>query len=323
MCTAISINGSCHLFGRTLDLENSYGENVVITPKNFVFKFKHVPPISTHPALVGTAHIADGFPLYYDAMNASGLCAAALNFPNYAVYGEPQESAVNLAAFEVIPYILSACQTLEEARTLLGKVNITREQFSEKLPSTPLHWIFADESGAIAAEPLANGLRIYENPFGVLTNSPPFDYHATRLADFLALDSAPPKNTVFTEADLRPYSHGMGAMGLPGDLSSASRFVRAAFIKSHTRLTDSESEISRFFHVIGAVSQPNGCALTESGMPIRTIYTSCIDASEQVYYFTTYNCRRIRAVRMNAENTSGYVLSVFSMERGEDIFYLN
>lgn len=322
MCTAISINGSHHLFGRTLDLEYSFGENVVVTPKNFVFQFKHQAPISSHPALVGTAHIEDGFPLYYDAMNSSGLCAAALNFPAYAVYQEAHQGAINLAAFELIPYILSACKTLTEARTLLNDVNVTRDAFSEKLPTTPLHWIFADESGTIAAEPLSEGLRIFENPFGVLTNSPPFDYHTTRLADFVTLSSEPPKNTLFPDTDLRVYSRGMGAMGLPGDFSSASRFVRAAFVKAHARLTDSESEISRFFHVIGSVSQPNGCALTENGAPIRTIYTSCADAREKIYYFTTYDCRRIRAVKMDDENTSGSHLSVFSMDSGEDILYL-
>ena len=323
MCTAISLSSDKHLFGRTLDLEFSYGESVVITPEKFTFYFRHQAPVSSHPALIGTAHIADGFPLYYDAMNASGLCAAALNFPNYAVYGEPRQSAVNLAACEVIPYILSLCKTLEEARSLLKGVNVTREQFSKKLPSTPLHWIFTDGSGAIVAEPLEDGLRVYENPFGVLTNSPPFDYHVTRLADFLSLSPKPPQNTVFPSADLRPYSRGMGAMGLPGDFSSASRFVRAAFAKAHTRLVDSGDEISRFFHVIGTASQPNGCALTDVGKPIRTIYTSCIDASERTYYFTTYGCRRIRAVRVNKESTSGAELSIFPMTDEEDISYLN
>ena len=323
MCTAISLNSGKHLFGRTLDLEFSYGENVVITPENFAFHLRHQIPVVHHPALVGTAHIADGFPLYYDAMNSSGLCAAALNFPGYAVYQDPKPMKVNLAAFEVIPYILSACQTLEEARNLLGKINVTREQFSEKLPSTPLHWIFADASGAIVAEPLTNGLRIFENPFGVLTNSPPFDYHTTHLADFLSLNSAPPKNTLFPSADLRPYSRGMGAIGLPGDLSSASRFVRAAFVKAHTNLIDSGDEISRFFHVIGAVAQPNGCALTDDGKPIRTIYSSCIDTTEQIYYFTTYGCRRIRAVRINNETASFAKLSIFPMIDKEDISYLN
>lgn len=323
MCTAISLNSGKHLFGRTLDLEFSYGESVVITPEKFTFYFRHQAPISSHPALIGTAHIADGFPLYYDAMNSSGLCAAALNFPGYAVYQDPKPMKVNLAAFEVIPYILSTCKTLEEARNLLEKINVTREQFSEKLPSTPLHWIFADGGGAIVAEPLAEGLRIYENPFGVLTNSPPFDYHVTRLADFLSLNSAPPQNTLFPNANLHPYSRGMGAMGLPGDFSSASRFVRAAFVKAHTNLTDKSDDISRFFHVIGTVSQPNGCALTEDGKPIRTIYTSCMDTSEKIYYFTTYGCRRIRAVRVNEESSSGAELSIFPMTDKEDISYLN
>ena len=323
MCTAISLNGERHLFGRTLDLECSYGENVVITPQEFEFQFRHVNEESSHPALIGTAHIADGYPLYYDAMNSYGLCAAALNFPSYAVYHKPRQDSINLASFELIPYILSTCNTLDAARERLGKINITDEPFRKTLPSTPLHWIFADKNGAIAVEPLEIGLKIFDDPFGVLTNSPPFDFHATRLTEFLGLNSYPSQNSLFPDANLCQYSRGMGAMGLPGDFSSSSRFVRAVFAKAHSRLTDKNDEISRFFHVIGTVSQPNGCALTDAGVPIRTLYTSCADADTLTYYFTTYDCRRIRAVRMDQENSSGSSLAVFSMDGKEDVLYLN
>ena len=323
MCTAISLKERHHLFGRTLDLEFSYNENVVITPKNFKFDFRHAPLTDCHPAIIGTAHIADGQPLYYDAVSSSGLCAAALNFPQYAVYHSVAEGSLNLAAFELIPYILSTCHTLLEARETLKKINIIDEPFSQALPSTPLHWLFADESGAIAVEPLTDGLHIYEDPFGVLTNSPPFDFHATRLTEFLSLDVYKPKNTLFPSIPLREYSRGMGAMGLPGDLSSSSRFVRAVFAKAHTQPLDKADDVSRFFHVISTVSQPNGCAVTEKDTPIRTIYTSCADTTAMTYYFTTYACRRIRAVRATEQNTSGSVLSVFPMQSDEDILYLN
>ncbi len=323
MCTAISITGERALFGRTLDLELSYGESVVITPSRFPLGFEGSSSAPTHHAIIGTAHVEDGYPLYYDAMNSAGLCAAALNFPKCAVYHAEKNDAKNLAAFELIPYILSTCDSIAGARERLKKINITKRAFSASLPTTPLHWIFSDASGAIVAEPQEDGLRIYDDPFGVLTNSPEFSYHATRCADLMHLDARPPQNSAFRGVPLERYSRGMGAIGLPGDLSSASRFIRAAFVKEHTLLGDDADEINRFFHVIGAVSQPNGCALTENGAPIRTLYSSCADARSLTYYFTTYGSHRIRAVRMSAESSSGDTLTAFPMCSREDILYLN
>ncbi|MBQ9112512.1 MAG: choloylglycine hydrolase [Clostridia bacterium] len=324
MCTAISDSGFCHLFGRTLDLERSYGESAVITPRDYRLEFIHEGALQSHPAMVGIACVRDGVPLYYDAVNQSGLCAAALNFPGNAVYHEPKDGKRNVASFELIPYILSKCRDLAEAVQLLRCANITKDSFSPDLPTTPLHWLIADKGGAITVESVADGLRVYDNPFGVLTNNPDFPYHMTNISNYMQLSPAPPENRLCPSVPIGAYSRGMGALGLPGDLSSASRFVRAVFAKSHTVCENTkEAEISRFFHIMDTVSQPRGCAVTDSQRPVATVYTSCADTATATYYFTTYACRRIRALSLERAYADPSELTVFPLESAEDILRLN
>ena len=321
MCTAIRDR---HLFGRTLDLECSYGEQITLTPRAFPFDFLYEPPLPRHLAIIGTAHVANGRPLYYDALNEAGLCVAALNFPSCAIYHPPRAGAHNLASFELIPWLLSQCQTLDEAKCLLRDTVITSDQAADDLPATPLHWMVADASGAITVESVEDGLKIYDNSVGVLTNSPDFPYHMAHLADFARLDSAPSRNTLCPSVDLPHYSRGMGAMGLPGDASSASRFVRAVFAQHHTSTEEEDmAAVSRFFHVMDTVACPRGFALTDDGRPIETVYTSCTDTARGIYYFTTYACRRIRAVRLNDFDLGAVALTSFSMDSGEDVGYLD
>ena len=320
MCTAIRDR---HLFGRTLDLECSYGEQIVVTPRAVPFDFLYEPPRARHLAMIGTAHIATGRPLYYDAVNESGLCVAALNFPACAAYHPPRAGAHNLASFEFIPWLLGQCQTLDEAKRLLRDTVITPDQAADDLPATPLHWMIADASGAVTVESVGDGLNIYDNSVDVLTNSPDFAYHMTHLCDFSHLDSAPPQNTLCPTVDLPRYSRGMGAMGLPGDASSASRFVRAVFTQHHTLPeTDEISAVSRFFHVMDTVACPRGFALTDSGRPIYTVYTSCADTARGIYYFTTYANRRIRAVRLRDADLDAAALTCFSMDDAQDVAFL-
>lgn len=325
MCTAVSIKDKLHLFGRTLDLEYSFGEEVVITPENFPLFFRFEKGFSSHSALLGTAHIADGFPLYYDAANESGLAIAALNFPGNAVYLPYREGMHNIASYELIPWLLCSCDSLSAALELLKNTNVTPDSFRRDMPATPLHWLISDSQSSATVEPTSDGLKIYENPFGVLTNSPDFPYHFTHLTDFMQLGSKPPQNSIFPSCNLTPYSRGMGAMGLPGDLSSSSRFVRAVFAKNKTYSAGDSmlEEVSRFFHVMDTVCQPRGCAVTEDGKPIYTVYTSCIDTENLVYYFTTYGCRRIRAVNLDSAVLESSSLISFPMNTNEDVLNIN
>ena len=110
-------------------------------------------------------------------------------------------------------------------------MNLVGTPYSDTLPTAQLHWIIADKSGAITVESVADGLKVYENPVGVLTNNPPFNYQMFNLNNYMHLAVENRENTFAEELNLNQYSRGMGGMGLPGDLSSQSRFVRVAFVK--------------------------------------------------------------------------------------------
>ena len=261
MCTAATYKTKDFYFGRTLDYEFSYGDEIAITPRNYPFHFRHSDQIlDKHYAIIGMAHISDSYPLYYDAINEKGLGMAGLNFVGNAAYANPVSDKENIAQFEFIPWILSQCTTLEEARRKLSAMNLTNTQFSETFPCAQLHWILADTSGCIVVESMKDGLHIYDNPVGVLTNNPPFPQQMFQLNNYQSLSPRQPENTFAPGLELQSYSRGMGALGLPGDLSSASRFTKVAFTKINSRSGDSELEsVSQFFHILGSVDQQPRC----------------------------------------------------------------
>jgi choloylglycine hydrolase len=317
MCTAISDVGIYHFFARTLDVEESFGARVVIMPRAFKLEFIYEGVLKDHLFMIGAARISDGMPLFFDGVNEAGLCAAALSFPE-SVYLKRSESGKSLASFEVIPYVLSSCRSVDEARRVLSSVTVTDDSFGLGLPATPLHWLFADRRGAICVEQGADGVKIYDNPIGVLTNSPPFPYHTQRLRELLHLSPAMPKNTLLPTKKLEPFSSGSAAFGLPGDWSSSSRFIRAAYVKEHTeRKPERDGDISRIFHIMRSVSVPLGVSYSASGKPTFTEYTACINAELGEYYFNTYSSGRIRAVRVADASVDSSELISFSMEEDE------
>lgn len=299
MCTAATYKTDNFYFGRTLDYDISYPCEITITPRNFPFEFKDAENLKQHYAIIGMAYNKDGFPLYFDAMNEKGLCIAGLNFPENAVYSKPIHSKYNIAQFELIPSLLGQCADLNQAKKMLCKINITDTPFSKDLPVSPLHWIIADKSGALTLETTANGINIYDNTIGILTNNPTFTEQLSNLSNYMNLSPKEPVNLFSDKITIKPYSRGMGAIGLPGDLSSSSRFVRAAFVKLNSASDDTESgSISQFFHILGSVEQQRGCCETENGKYEITQYTSCCNADKGIYYYTTYSNRSISAVNM-------------------------
>lgn len=323
MCTAITYKTKSAYFGRTLDIECSYGEEVIVTPRNFLFDFRHTGAQKSHYAIIGMGTVRDGYPLYYDAANECGLGMAGLRFAGNACYFSPIEGRENVSSFELIPYILGSCKTVREARERLLDINLCNTPFSTDLPSAPLHWMIADEEESIVVESVSGGLQVHPNPVGVLTNDPPFLYHVMHLCDYMTLSNKPPV-AHFGKEYLTPYSRGMGAMGLPGDLSSASRFVRAAFVRENAVSDfDELSSVSQFFHILGSVEQVRGCVLLDGGKYEITAYTSCINLSRGIYYYTTYENRAISAVDLFRCDLEGGALSRFSLQNEQKIMLQN
>lgn len=304
MCTAVAYRTDKLYFGRTLDYECSFGEEIVVTPRHFPLSFRECGTIKKHYAMVGMAHVEEGYPLYYDAVNEKGLAMAGLNFVGNAVYSEEYAAECdNIAQFEFLPWVLSQCSTVGEVRVLLKKLCLRNLPFSADLPIAALHWMIADCKESITVEAEKRGLRIYENPVGVLTNNPPFEEQMLRLNDYMQLSAKIPQNRFSERLNLQPYSRGMGAIGLPGDVSSPSRFVRAAFLNMNSRSERGEmASINQTFHILQGVEQVRGCCELEDGRFESTIYTACMSAQEGDYYYTTYGNHQIGVVRLMHEN---------------------
>ena len=281
MCTSLSLptRDGRHLFGRTLDLDAHFSETVTLTPRRYPFSFRDCYPLTRHYALLGMATTVEGYPLYAEAMNEKGLCMAGLRFAKSAVYAPaPCEGRINLAPWELIPYLLSTCATLDEARDALKDISIWDKPFSDAVGTAPLHWHMVDADpahGGLILEITTSGMRIYPDEAGVLSNEPPYPDQLNRLSAL-------------------PYLRG-DAVGLPGDYSSPSRFLRAATLRrwwmERGRDCTGEAEgggdfaLSQFFTVLGAVSPTAGAVMTSEGGCHRTLYTCCMDTERGTYHY--------------------------------------
>ncbi len=315
MCTAVCYRNNTSYFGRNLDLDRGYGERVVITPRNFEIKMRCLESLRLHYAMIGMACVIDDFPLYFEATNEKGLSIAGLNFPENAVYYDFAEGKYNVTPFEFIPWILAQCSCVDEVKALIDKMNLVNINFSEKLPLSPLHWMISDTERSIVLEPLSDGLRIYDNPFEVLTNNPPFDFHRINVSNYMGLSVGKANSRFGAEIPMKNYSLGMGAIGLPGDFSSASRFVRALFVKENSvSENDEKSNVAQFFHILNSVAMPRGCVLAEGGFEY-TRYSCCCNLEREMYYYTTYDDFSIKSVNMHGFDLNGRELYLPSVNK--------
>jgi len=324
MCTSMAMKTSGFYFGRNMDIDYGFGEQVVIAPRNYPFQFRKAGCGSRHSAIIGMAAIKENYPLYAEAMNEQGLCMAGLNFPYNAYYPDYTENEkYNISPFELIPWILGSCRNLIEAKRLLSETHIIAVPFSENLPLTPLHWHIADKSGSIVVESMKDGMHVYENPVNVLTNNPPFEFQMYNLAQYLNLHTGVPENC-FSEKGILPFGKGLGSYGLPGDFSPASRFVKTAYLLLNSVCdTDENSSVSQFFHILDSVSVVSGGILPNSTSRYLTTYSCCMNADRGVYYYKTYSNNRISAVNMKKENLHSQKLITFEVDRKQSVASVN
>ncbi len=302
MCTAISLLNGGHFFGRNLDVTEHYKEQVTIIPRNYPLSFKKENTLTNHFAFIGMATEMVGTPLFYDGMNECGLCIAGLNFPGNAVYFDSKEGKDNIASFEIIPWLLGRAKNLEEAALLLKKINIINLSFNEALKNSSLHWIISDKSGSLTLEQVESGLKVYKNEVGVLTNNPPFPFQLMHLKDFSYLSPNDPINSFSKNIEFDCYCRGLGAMGLPGDYSSKSRFVKVAFVKENYEF--SKNKVSDFFHILESVAFPKG-AVRYGDKSVYTVYSSLMDVENKCYYYKTYDGLSVKKVDMYSADLEG------------------
>lgn len=312
-------------FGRNMDINYQFGERVVITPRNYPFKFRKAGTMTRHLAMIGMAAVQEDYPLYAEAVNEKGLGMAGLLFDGNAFYPDTLDgSKSNVSPFELIPWVVGKCSTVDEAKKLLSATHITDIPFSENIPLTPLHWHIADRNSSIVLESVEGGMKIYDNPVGVMTNNPQFGFQLENLGNYLNLTIGAPQNIFSEKAGVKPFSNGQGSFGLPGDFSSASRFVKAAYLKLNSVCKGSEADsVSQFFHILGSVLVPNGCVKLPQDDYNVTTYSSCINADKGIFYYNTYHNSQISAVDMHRENLDSSGLMEFPLVVDQQIARIN
>lgn len=325
MCTSIVLKERSVYFGRNLDLEYSFGERVVVTPRNYGFKFRaHREELKSHYAMIGMATAAGGYPLYAEAVNEKGLYMAGLNFPGNAYYKDMEPDRDNITPFELIPWILGKAADISEARKLIERLNIFNQAFSEKMPLAPLHWHISDGESTLVMEQTGEGLKLFDDPIGVLTNNPTFDFHLMNLNRYMNLSPEQAENRFSKTASLKTFGEGMGAIGLPGDSSPSSRYIKTAFLKLNSVQGEGEEGcVSQFFHILDSVAMVRGSVITEAGNNDITTYSCCINGDKGIYYYKTYENNRISAVDMFKEDLEASEIKEFPLSEKQDIYFAN
>ncbi|HJJ12839.1 MAG TPA: choloylglycine hydrolase [Clostridiaceae bacterium] len=324
MCTCINFKTKDNYFGRNLDLEYRFNEKVVITPRNYKFNLKNGTSITSKYSMIGMATVVSNYPLYAEATNEKGLSMAGLYFPKNACFFKEEDNKLNLSPYELIPYFLGLYSSISEIKKDITKLNITNTPFSKEMPVSDLHWMISDESECIVIEQMEDGLKVYNNPIGVLTNNPPFEYHLNNINNYSNLSPYNSENTFSNKINLNQYGQGMGAIGLPGDNSPASRFIRASFNKLNSKCEDDEkSSVTQFFHILDSVSMVQGTTITKENKNDITTYSCCINTSKGIYYYKTYTNNQIIAIKMSEKEKNNKYLSIFDLIEEQQIKYIN
>ena len=294
MCTSVALHLDKFYFGRNLDLEYDFGDGVVFMPRNYPLKLREGKMIARHFAAFGMGIIKDGFPLFAEGANESGVCIAGLNFKGNAHYTKFKlNGRLNLTPFELIPYLLAKCPTARYAKEQLLNINLVDVPFNDDIPNTPLHFHLADKNDSYVIEFTKEGACVYDNPYGTLSNNPPFPFHVHNAELYMHLSSEQPIGK-------EHFTGGVGAIGLPGDYTSPSRFVKAAWL---VKMQDKKKDLSLtdVFSTLFAVAPPR-CAVTEhDGNDHFTRYTAVIDTESLVYYYKNHTSLDTASVMVDSE----------------------
>ena len=325
MCVSMSLKTEDFYFGRNMDIGCGFGEHIVITPRNYPISFRQAGNMDHHFAIMGMATVIENYPLYADGVNEKGLCMAGLNFPENAYYSKIQDSQKkNISPFEIILWVLGQCETVEQAKQLLEETCLVDIPFNASTPVASLHWHIADKKQSIVLECTKSGMHCYENPVHVLTNNPTFDFHMTNLAQYLNIRTDTPKNIFSEKIGITEFAKGMGSIGLPGDFSSTSRFVKLAYLRLNSACQkDENSSISQFFHLLDSVAVVNGSIQLDDGQEYTTTYSCCINADKGIYYYKTYFNHQLTAIHMNHENLDQKELIRISLIQQQQILQAN
>lgn len=330
-CTGITIkpkDGST-IFARTLEFAADLQSNIIIVPrgKAYVGTAPGEKPglrWKTRYATVGAN--AFDMPVVVDGLNEKGLHVGLFYFPGFARYQDVKADDVGmaLAPWELGSYLLGTCSSAQEAVAAAKGVKVGAVVQKEMGIVPPAHYIVTDAAGESRVLEYVNGeLNVHANPFGVMTNSPTFDWHMTNLSNYVTLSRKNTEKVDLAGKEIRGLGQGSGMLGLPGDFTPPSRFVRAvAFSKTALPVEHAKEGVLQAFHILNQFDIPKGAAQgLEHGQEVYdyTLWTSASDLKNLRFYFRTYDNSRIRAVDMKTLDLDAKEIRTISMKGEEQI----
>lgn len=329
MCTGLALEtkDGLHLFGRNMDIEYSFNQSIIFIPRNFKCVNKsNKKELTTKYAVLGMGTIFDDYPTFADGMNEKGLGCAGLNFPVYVSYSkEDIEGKTNIPVYNFLLWVLANFSSVEEVKEALKNANIVDIPISENIPNTTLHWMISDITGkSIVVEQTKEKLNVFDNNIGVLTNSPTFDWHVANLNQYVGLRYNQVPEFKLGDQSLTALGQGTGLVGLPGDFTPASRFIRVAFLRDAMIKNDKDSiDLIEFFHILNNVAMVRGSTRTVEEKSDLTQYTSCMCLEKGIYYYNTYENNQINAIDMNKENLDGNEIKTYKYNKTLSINHIN
>ena len=329
MCMAVTLKTKegHHFFGRNLDVVTNYGQEVITIPRNFTYKNVAENREETSKyACIGMGIVVNNHPLMFDGVNEKGLAAAGLNFTYFAKFNEEAiPNKTNLSASDFIYWVLGNFSNLDDLKVALKDVVLTNIPVAEGFAVSKLHWMFTDLSGkSIVVEYIDEQMRVHDNPVGVLTNDPNFEWHLTNLSQYVVVSNKTAEPRQMVDMLVKPYGHGLNLVGLPGDDSPASRFVRTTFFKENIISNEGkDAGINDFFKVLDSVFVTKGSQRDDNGAMNYTLYQSGMCQEECIYYYRDYDNSRINAVNLFKEDLDGKEIKKFSYKNTLDILFQN
>ncbi|WP_194191014.1 choloylglycine hydrolase family protein [Clostridium chrysemydis] len=328
MCTSLTLTtkDNKHLLARTMDFPMEFGQSVHFIPR----KYKWVNAIDnseniTKLALVGMAAIIDKHPVFADGVNEKGLACATLYLPGFAKYDLESGEKFGLASYDFVLWMLSKYSNIEEIKEDIKNITFVEKELSLLKIAPPFHWIVTDKSGkSIVVEKTEEGLEVHDNPVGVMTNSPNFKWHLENLRQYIGVHPMQNSKIKLGELELSAFGQGSGTLGLPGDYTPPSRFVRAAY--SRQNILDIEGEfkgISGAVHALNSCNIPKGIVMTTDRGTDFTIYTSAMCTESGKYYYSTYENRRLTCIDLFKEDLDSKEIKSYHYKREEDIEFYN
>lgn len=321
-----------HFLGRTYDEYGDISANkVTVIPRNYEISLtfngkSENDKQSVDYAAVGMNIAMFKTPFFTEGINEHGLMGALLFFPHFAQFNT-RESLYNVNAGLLLPFVLGKCKNIDEAVTLLNDINLIDEP--ETGMELPCHYMFSDKTGeAVVVEPLENGLKIYRNEMGVLTNAPTYEWHKINLRNYLGTSNIGREPQTVNGYEISELGEGTGYLGLPGDYTPVSRFVRLAFSKNFMPVPENEIDaISKMFNIFESVDVPEGVIYTpptRSPYHEKTLCTSVMCAESLKYYFSTSTNCRVCCVDLNKELDKQLTeLKLIDIPFEQDILELN